>query len=275
MNENTPNYWAQLTADVRYDKNLSANAKLLYAELTALTSVEGYAWASNSYFANLYDLSECQISRLINSLADTGYIKIELTRNPKDKRITMRKIWLIKNDNPGVRKNDKADHSKNAEVHHSKNRKDNNTKNITNNITNSADADEFEKLFPNQEKKSFKRNDYTECVSLISSIQNTLKNKGYNIDLTQYPIPVLNKWLKKWFEIYGVEETKKGIINSISNQWLIKTANYSLSALFSDNVFPKCVSNSEMSSAPSIQKGKTFFEDKQRDFSDIEQGGDW
>ena len=36
-----PGYWAVLPATVRYDKTLRPNAKLLYAEITALADANG------------------------------------------------------------------------------------------------------------------------------------------------------------------------------------------------------------------------------------------
>ncbi len=47
--ERRPGYWAVLPATVRYDKTLRPNAKLLYAEITALADARGYCWATNSY----------------------------------------------------------------------------------------------------------------------------------------------------------------------------------------------------------------------------------
>ncbi len=87
----TPNYYANITATVRYDKRLSANQKLLYAEITALTNKEGYCWASNSYFAELYGVDARTVRRWIQALAKQGYIHvtIEYVRNSKqvDRRI--------------------------------------------------------------------------------------------------------------------------------------------------------------------------------------------
>ena len=51
-----PHYYAVLTAEVRYNKNLCANAKLLYAEITALTNLNGQCHATDSYFSQLYDV---------------------------------------------------------------------------------------------------------------------------------------------------------------------------------------------------------------------------
>lgn len=39
--ERRPGYWAVLPAKVRYDKTLRPNAKLLYAEITALADARG------------------------------------------------------------------------------------------------------------------------------------------------------------------------------------------------------------------------------------------
>ena len=39
--ERRPGYWAVLPATVRYDKTLRPNAKLLYAEITALADANG------------------------------------------------------------------------------------------------------------------------------------------------------------------------------------------------------------------------------------------
>ena len=64
-----PNYYSILTADVRYDKELTPNAKLLYSEITALSNKTGACWASNGYFAELYNVSKITISRWVNQLA--------------------------------------------------------------------------------------------------------------------------------------------------------------------------------------------------------------
>lgn len=46
-----PTYYAIIPANVRYNKKLSPNEKLLYGELTCLTHQDGYCFATNSYFA--------------------------------------------------------------------------------------------------------------------------------------------------------------------------------------------------------------------------------
>ena len=76
-------YYAVIPAEVRYDKSLKPNAKLLYGELTSLCSRSGYCWATNEYFAELYSLSVGTVSRLISQLESQGYIHCEMAATSK------------------------------------------------------------------------------------------------------------------------------------------------------------------------------------------------
>ena len=44
MENDTPSYYAVIPADVRYDKRLKANEKLMYGEITCLSQKEGYCY---------------------------------------------------------------------------------------------------------------------------------------------------------------------------------------------------------------------------------------
>jgi hypothetical protein len=98
MNNNSnqilPSYMAFIPADVRYNKNIEPSAKLLYGELTSLTSLYGYCWASNQYFAELYQVDVRTISRWLKSLVDEKFITIE---HPGGSFSSDRKIYLFQN----------------------------------------------------------------------------------------------------------------------------------------------------------------------------------
>ena len=87
-------YYAIIPANVRYDKNLRANSKLLYGEITALCNEKGYCWASNSYFADLYKVSKETISRWISELEKKGYVKIDLIYKEGTNQIINRYIRI-------------------------------------------------------------------------------------------------------------------------------------------------------------------------------------
>ena len=91
-----PNYYAILTSEVRYNENLTPNAKLLYAEITALINMNGECFASNKYFADLYGKSKTTISKWVSELVKEGFVEVKLTYKEGTKQIDKRYIQIKK-----------------------------------------------------------------------------------------------------------------------------------------------------------------------------------
>ena len=91
-----PSYYAVIPAKVRYDTRLTANEKLLYGEITAMCNQEGYCWASNGYFAELYGVSKRTSERWVNNLEECGYIARVMESKYEDERTKeiVRKIYM-------------------------------------------------------------------------------------------------------------------------------------------------------------------------------------
>lgn len=107
MAEQQKAYYAIIPANVRYDKDLAPNAKLLYGEITALCNEKGYCWASNQYFAELYGVSVLSVKRWLNSLVTKGYVYRRLTYKPNSKEVDKRILSIdggIKIDTTSVQK---------------------------------------------------------------------------------------------------------------------------------------------------------------------------
>lgn len=86
-----PNYYAIIPANVRYCKELEPSAKLLYGEITALCNQEGFCWASNKYFADLYGVEIRTIQRWIGSLHDMKFLYVHIERSGMK---STRKIYI-------------------------------------------------------------------------------------------------------------------------------------------------------------------------------------
>ena len=128
-----PNYYAIISAEVRYDKNLTANAKLLYAEITALLNMNGECFATNKYFSNLYGKSVVTISKWISELISNGYVSSIYTYKGGTKEIDRRYLSILKG---GIKENDREGIKEKF--------KDNNTS-INNNLTDSNNKGRFKK----------------------------------------------------------------------------------------------------------------------------------
>ena len=103
MENNVPSsYYAIIPAYIRYNKELKFAERLMSGEITALSNKEGYCFASNRYFAELYGVSQSTISRWISHLAEIGSLHVEVIRNEK-KEIIERRIYVV--DNPYMQNN--------------------------------------------------------------------------------------------------------------------------------------------------------------------------
>ena len=106
-----PNYYGILPANVRYDKELKPMEKILFTEISSLTSKEGYCYAKNSYFADLYDVHKNTVGNWINNLVKRGYLKSVIIYEKGTKNIQERRLYITtptseKVDTPVNEKND-------------------------------------------------------------------------------------------------------------------------------------------------------------------------
>ena len=233
-----PNYYAILPAQIRYDSDLNPTAKLLYGEITSLCSKTGECWASNEYFASLYNCTTRTIRRYISQLAKKNYIVVKFVYKDKSNEIEKRTI-SIGGDNTDHRCGNSCPggEDKTGQSGGDRNVLDNNINNTNNtSINNMAKKDEstrrcitendwklkfekFYKMYPKKQKKSetekwfFKNNPSNELFQLIilklSLFCKTSEWKKENGKYIPYPTSWLNQ--KRWEDDVPLseEELKK------------------------------------------------------------------
>lgn len=214
-------YYAIIPANVRYDKDIPANAKLLYGEITALCNEKGYCWASNSYFAELYEVSKVTVSRWIKALSDKGYISTEIEFKKNSKEVLRRYITIVETP---INKNDEGYYqnciggiNKNVKTPINKNVKENNT--IINNTSNNTIDKKKER------KREKKQTNYDSIIN--ESIQDeTVKQELYEFikmrklikkPMTDKALKILISKLKRLSSIPA--ERVQILDNSIENNW--------------------------------------------------------
>ncbi len=101
MKRTEPSYYSVLPAEVRYHAKLSASAKLLFSEITALCNKGGTCWASNAYFARLYKAHTSTISGWIAELIQEGFIESYLEEKKRVLAIVKRRSLRENTTTPG------------------------------------------------------------------------------------------------------------------------------------------------------------------------------
>ena len=139
-NEETikPSYYAIIPAQIRYDTRLKPIERLLYGEITALSNHNGECWATNKYFADLYNVAKETVSRWIKHLIDLNYITTKVIYKTDSKQINKRIILLKDPIDFSVNR-----YCQNNQYPIDENVKENNTSNSNNNIEDS----DFTKIF--------------------------------------------------------------------------------------------------------------------------------
>lgn len=176
-------YYAIIPANVRYDKRLPANSKLLYGEITALCNEKGFCWAGDKYFADLYGVSKTTVQNWLKALFENNYISKEIEYKEGSKEILHRYIRILEYPT-----------QENLHTPTQENLRDNNT--LINNTKNNMSSSE--------------KIPYSEIISYL----NQVTNKKYK---------VTQKWKDlikaRWNEGQRLDDFKK-VINVKSSQWL-------------------------------------------------------
>jgi hypothetical protein len=220
QNNENPTYYAIIPAEVRYDETLKDKAKLLYGEITCLSNKNGYCYASNKYFADLYKVSVTTISTLISNLIDRGYIKREIVYKEGSKEILHRYLKIIKDP---YLKNFKDPYLKNFKEGIKENLKDNNTSinNIKQNNTRvnikkvSKKEESFDDIIDNSVENEDVKKELYEFIKMRKLIKRPLTNRALEMIINK--LNTLSKDEKEQIKILD-----QSIINNWQNIYPIK-----------------------------------------------------
>lgn len=199
-----PNYYGILPANVRYDKELKPMEKILFTEISSLTSKEGYCYAKNSYFAELYDVHKNTVGNWINNLVKRGYLKSVIIYEKGTKNIQERRLYIT------TPTNEKTDTSINKKIDtcQSKNLEGNNEK---------IDTPINEKIEDN--------NTSINNTSLLLNNNNNIHVKN---EFSQSCDKIKNKWIKIAYEFdlsgkqLKINDKRKRAINNLLKEYSLE-----------------------------------------------------
>lgn len=214
-----PNFYGIMPADVRYDRNLKPMEKILYTEITALTNSKGYCFATNSYFAELYEVHKNTVGTWISNLEKQGYIKTVLIYKKGTKEIMERRIYI--NQKNVIPINEKIDTPINEKVDTYQRKdcdpinekvEDNNTRLILNNNNYIYSSDEFVEILTEyiqmrkKKKKEMTERAIRRLLKKIESITDGI-NEEKAIELLE--IATDNQWQDVYDNVKKQNENNK------------------------------------------------------------------
>lgn len=227
-------YYAIIPANVRYDEKLPMGARMLYGELTALANEKGYCWATNSYFAELYNVTTVTISNWITKLEKQGYIYREIIYQKGSKEIEERRIYItpikenfntpIKNFEEGIKENFNTPIKENFKEN---NTIFNNTFNITEDIESTSSKDKKNSLKEDVPYKEIVQayNDICKSLPSIRVISDKRKKKMRVIYREVGDLDIITEAFKK-AESSDFLSGRNGKWGGCNFDWLINYNNF-------------------------------------------------
>lgn len=106
--DNQASYFGILPAEVRYNKEITDFAKILYTEFMALSNRDGFCFATNKYFADLYGKDADTISRAVTQLRRCGFIRVDIIDSFQRKIYPLVGIGVRQNNRGGTVKSSKG-----------------------------------------------------------------------------------------------------------------------------------------------------------------------
>ncbi|HAY6579367.1 TPA: helix-turn-helix domain-containing protein, partial [Staphylococcus aureus] len=208
--------------------------------LTALANERGYCWATNQYFASLYNVSKRTIISWMKQLEKRKYIKIQVFYKPDSKIVDRRHIYILpfptdtefytpseenfitygKNHHEGGEENFTTPGEENfTENNTLLNNTENNTKNKKNSVEPSSTMPElFEKVWQTYPKKTNKKKAREQFLKKFKTEEDLESfKKGYKdylayIKLNDWYHPQeLFRWIRddRYNDEYDLSQTNK------------------------------------------------------------------
>ena len=237
---NNPNYFGILPASVRYDKKLKPMEKILYTEITALSNSKGYCYATNSYFANLYDVHKNTAGTWINNLEKLGYIKSRIIYETGTKNVKERQLFIITPINEKIDTyqqkdcdpiNEKIDTPINEKIEDN-NTRYNNTRYNNNKKINKKEKVEIESVYKSKEfKKAFydfvdmryeiKKIPTKRAIEMIIKKLEKVGNEELAIQMLERSI------INSWQDVFEIKErSENGKKSTTNNKREVITRDY-------------------------------------------------
>ena len=214
-----PNYYAIIPANVRYDNRLTPNAKLLYGEITALCNKEGFCWAKNDYFSNLYKVEVRTITRWISDLKKCDFIDVSIDKLAGNKRKITLATLTTKMSIPRTKMSIPIDKNVNTSIYSINNTINTPESALHYSIKNYPIRFEQEFLMPFE--KQFKTQEQFDMFLKDFNDEAEMKDKAYD----SWLIPMLKKYCRKWLAYQGrmkvvgneekIKESSKHLGNAI------------------------------------------------------------
>ena len=232
MENENPSYYAIIPADVRYDNRLRANEKLMYGEITCLSNKLGYCYSTNSYFAELYDVTPQAVSKWISNLEECGYIKTEYIR--KGKEIVERRIFLVSTKNCEV--STKVDEGINKSLRTYKQKiKENTTREITTSDNTTRDSDK-------------PKSDFQIVVeTYFQNFKNLYEQKRVNTEKPYISMKVAGSMINRLLSEIGKEKILMALDRAILDNWIVEQG-YSITTILSANQLNKLLNGKSTTS---------------------------